>query len=312
MSKISEALDLIQPSRQPANQSDDGRDETAGNSIIAKLLIPIDDLDSSSANNRCLPIDWEALRNAYLIAPEEDEQLLASQYRDIKRPLIAHAFGRRATHVERGNLIMVTSSVAGEGKTFTSINLALSMARERDYSTLLVDADPAKPHISDILGASDEIGLLDVLDNPDIDLREAILPTDEKGLFVLPAGKPRPNATELLSSVAMDDIVEQLTGEAGRSLVVLDAPPLLQTSEAKVLSRIAGQIVLVVRAERTSREDVDAALSILNEDQAVNLLLNQARAARGKYQYGYGSGYRHPEQSTEPESKEDNRSEIFE
>jgi exopolysaccharide/PEP-CTERM locus tyrosine autokinase len=309
MSKISEALDLIQGPRQSA--SPDNVD-TAEANVIAKLASPANEQEPSFASNRTLHIDRAALRDAYLIPPEQDEQLIANQYRDIKRPLIAHAFGKRATQVERGNLIMVTSSIAGEGKTFTSINLAFSMARERDYTTLLVDADPVKPHISRIFGVENEIGLLDVLENPDLDVREAILPTDEKGLRILPAGKPRPSASELLSSEAMDDIVEMLCSTTDRQIVVLDAPPLLQTSEAKVLSRIAGQIVLVVRAEHTPREDVNAALSILNEDLAVNLLLNQGRFTSGKYQYGYGAGSHSSGQKSESEPNEEHRSEIFE
>lgn len=312
MSKISEALDLIQSPRQSASPSDPDDVQTSEASVIAKLAGPANEQEPGFACNRTLHIDREALRDACLIAPEHDEQLLANQYRDIKRPLIAHAFGKRATQVDRGNLIMVTSSIAGEGKTFTSINLALSLARERDYTTLLVDADPVKPHISRIFGIENDIGLLDVLENPDLDVREAILPTDEKGLRILPAGKPRPSASELLSSEAMDDVVELLCRTTDHQIVVLDAPPLLQTSEAKVLSRIAGQIVLVVRAEHTPREDVNAALSILNEDQAVNLLLNQARFTSGKYQYGYGAGFNSSAQKSEPEPKEEHKSEIFE
>lgn len=301
MSKISEALDLIQSS---------GQSEISETDVVAKLANPANAPEPGFSENRSLHIDFEALRDAGLVAPEYDERLMADQYRDIKRPLIAHAFGKRATQIENGNLIVVTSSIAGEGKTFTSINLALSMARERDYSTLLVDADPVKPHISNLFGVEHEIGLLDVLENDDLDVRDAILATDVNGLRVLPAGKPRPGATELLSSEAMDKIVEQLCRTTSHQLVVMDAPPLLQTSEAKVLARIGGQIILVVRAEHTPREDLNAALSILNEDQAVNLLLNRARFMSSKYQYGYGAGLHSSGQ--ESESKEEHRSEIFE
>lgn len=312
MSKISDALDLIQGSRRPDGPAENGQDETVEAKVIAELINAADDHKLFFADNPILNVDMQALREAYLVPPECDEQLLSNQYRDIKRPLVAHAFGKRATQIERGNLIMVTSSIAGEGKTFTSVNLALSMAQERDYFTLLVDADAAKPQLSDTLGLLDEPGLLDVLEDPDVDLRSAVRPTDIDRLYVLPSGRPRNNATELLSSDAMDRIVELLQHLASRHLVVLDAPPLLQTSEAKVLARIAGQILLVVRAEHTPREDVDAALSILNEDQAVNLLLNQARYTSGKFQYGYGAGYQPPGQKAKSEPEDETKSEIFE
>ena len=111
--------------------------------IIARLSSHAVDTHLQVAVGRRLEVDRRALRKAGLIAPEQDEQLLGNQYRDIKRPLIAHAFGKRATRVEAGNLIMVSSALSGDGKTFTSINLALSMAQERDHTVLLVDADVA-------------------------------------------------------------------------------------------------------------------------------------------------------------------------
>jgi len=317
MSKIQEALSKIQGAKRSGSSRRSGDGDTSETTVIARLVDRSVEDDSFVTSDRILHLDQEALRDAGLIAPEYHVQLLANQYRDIKRPLIAHAFGRRATQIERGNLIMVTSSIAGEGKTFTSINLALSMAQERDYSVLLVDADVAKPHISEMFGAGNEIGLLDVIENPGLDIRAAILPTDEHGLAVLPAGKPRPNAAELLASDAMDVVVEQLSAKASRRLVVLDSPPILQTSEAKVLSRLAGQIVLVVRAEYTARDALQAALSTFHEDQAVNLLLNQARYVTETYQYGYGYGNHSAEHRDAPrreqaiETENEDRKEIF-
>ena len=166
MSKIQKALGKIQGPITGARQRQSGEPDIDDSIIVAKLIDKGTDQDASSVSDKCLHVDSQALKNAGLIAPDYHEELLANQYRDIKRPLIAHAFGKRATTIERGNLIMVTSAVAGEGKTFTSINLALSMARERDHSVILVDADVAKPHTSEMFGARDEPGLLDVLENP--------------------------------------------------------------------------------------------------------------------------------------------------
>ena len=134
---------------------------------------------------RSIEIDWDALRAGGLLAPVTEDNLIARQLRDIKRPLIAHAFGKRATSVAEGNLIMVTSALAGEGKTFISFNLARSMAEERDHSVLLVDADVAKPHTSKLFGLPDAPGLLDVLEFPDVLLESVIVDTDTRGLSIL-------------------------------------------------------------------------------------------------------------------------------
>ncbi len=291
MSKIQKALGKIQGSRDKSETGSGATQLKDDSVIVAKLVERGSSEDSYTVSDKSLHVDSDALRSAGLIAPEYHEQLLANQYRDIKRPLIAHAFGKRATKIEDGNLIMVSSALAGEGKTFTSINLALSMAHERNHSVLLVDADVAKPHTSEMFGAPDEMGLLDALENPDIPIQSLILPTDVENLSVLPAGKPRINSTELLASTAMEDICTTLANLDEGQIVIFDSPPLLQTSEAKVLGSLAGQIVIVVRAEETSQDAVTGALSALDEGKAVNLVLNQVRQGFGDYQYGYGYGY---------------------
>ncbi len=291
MGKIQKALGKIRRTRLDASRDRDDRSDIDDSVIVAKLVDRGSKEETYDVSDKCLHVDNEALRKAGLIAPEYHEQLLANQYRDIKRPLIAHAFGKRATGIEWGNLIMVSSALSGEGKTFTSINLALSMAHERDHSVLLVDADVAKPHASEMFGAADELGLLDVLDEPEIPIQSLILPTDVENLSLLPAGRPRRHATELLASAAMEDVCDTLARLSGGQIVIFDSPPLLQTSEAKVLASLAGQIVIVVRAEKTSQDAVTGALSVLDEDKAVTLVLNQARAGLGEYQYGYGYGY---------------------
>jgi exopolysaccharide/PEP-CTERM locus tyrosine autokinase len=193
---------------------------------------------------------------------------------------------------------MVTSAMAGEGKTFTSINLALSMAQERDHEVLLVDADVAKPHVSEMFSVTNEMGLLDVLEDPEISVETLVLPTDVDGFRILPAGRARLHATELLASSAMEDVIETLAQLSKGQIVVFDSPPLLQTSEAKVLSSLAGQVVIVVRAEETAQDAVKMALTLLDDGQAVSLVLNQVRAGFGEYQYGSGYGYGNSKQST--------------
>ena len=288
MSKIQKALDKMQGAKTRSPQSRGERPSIDDSIVVAKLVDRGKKEATYDVSDICLHVDNEALRDAGLIAPEYHEQLLANQYRDIKRPLIAHAFGKRVTQIEGGNLIMVSSALPGEGKTFTSINLALSMAHEKDHFVLLVDADVANPHSSEMFGAADELGLLDVLEKPDIPVQSLILPTDVDNLSLLPAGKLRPHSTELLASAVMEDVCETLSRLSKGQIIIFDSPPLLQTSEAKVLAGLAGQVVIVVRAEETPQDAVAAALAVLDEGKAVNLVLNQARAGIGEYQYGYG------------------------
>jgi len=296
MSKIQEALSKIQATKSIAKRAAEGNPTDPSESVVLAKLVgngPVDSEESVGpigAGNRFLKVDRDALREAGLLAPEYHERLLADQYRDIKRPLIAHAFGKRATKIENGNLIMVTSALAGEGKTFTSINLALSMAREKDHTVILIDADVAKPHVSSLFGAVDEPGLLDALEDGNLELHKLLLPTDVQGMSFLPAGRPRHHSTELLASARMDELAANLRDEYPSSLVILDTPPLLQTSESKVLAAIAGQVVMVVRAETTSRDAVLNAVGMFSETKAVNLILNQVRNAKAEYQYGYGYG----------------------
>lgn len=240
-------------------------------------------------------VDWEALRESGVLAPLEDDEQIARQIRDIKRPLIAHAFGKRATSVENGNLIMVTSALAGEGKTFISFNLARSMAGERDHSVLLIDADVAKPHTSNLLGLQDAVGLLDLLEDGDERLETAILDTDVPGLSVLPAGKRRPHATELLASFRMEELANKLVSHDRNRIVLFDSPPLIQTSESKVLAEHVGQIVFVVCADKTPKGAVAEAAISLGEEKAVNFVLNKATTNTLTTRYGaygaYGSAY---------------------
>ena len=300
MSKIQKALSRIQAagaSTKPKPAAKKWKFEKPASSETVQVAQLVerdfdDDSDLSfSTNDKTLAVDQQVLRDEGLIAPDYHVNLLANQYRKIKRPLIGHAFGKRATKIENGNLIMVTSALSGEGKTFTAINLALSMAQERDHSVILVDADVAKPHVSDIFGVREEDGLLDLLEDDRTDVNSLIMPTDVDSLYVLPAGRPRPHSTELLASSRMDDVSELLGTITSEPIIIFDSPPLLQTSEAAVVASIVGQVVMIVRADHTSQDAVKSALSQLSDEQAVNLVLNQVRDGADDTQYGYGYGY---------------------
>jgi exopolysaccharide/PEP-CTERM locus tyrosine autokinase len=239
------------------------------------------------ASGKVVAVDRAMLREAGFLPEEGFERRMADQYRKIKRPIVTRALESATTGANQ--LLLVASALPGDGKTFTTINLSLSLSRERDLSVLLVDCDVAKPHVSQLFGVSEETGLLDALADTSLQPESLVIRTDVPFLSVLPAGRPRDGATELLASKRMAEVMAALVARDARRMVVLDSPPLLAASEARPLLDLAGQIVLVVRAGVTPQQAVHDALALLREGQSVGLVLNQGQLPFSETYYGYGS-----------------------
>lgn len=240
--------------------------------------------------SRRVEIDLQALAAMGIGVPGASRSQIADQYRVIKRPLIKNAMGKGASVIANGNLIMVTSALPGEGKTFTSINLALSIAAELDSSVLLVDADVARPSLMRMLGLpTDSPGLLDLVLDDSKDLSSVLLKTNVEKLSVLPSGTPHPRATELLASDAMVKLLEEISARYPDRIIVFDSPPLLITTESRVLATHMGQIVMVVQAGKTLQSDVKRALATIESCPVKLMLLNRSSSLfKGGYGYGYG------------------------
>lgn len=219
---------------------------------------------------------------------------IRGEYRRIKRPLLSNAFGKSASLVDQGNLIMVTSSVSGEGKTFTAVNLALAFAQERDHTVLLVDCDVTKQGVSRLLGIEQRRpDITDLLASENVQIEDALLKTDVPGLVVLPAGKPHEYITEMMASQRMKRLVNEFASRYTDRIVVFDAPPLLSTPESQVLATIVGQIVFVIEAGKTPYAIVRDALNMIPRDKATGLVLNKSESIsnRGGYYYNYYAPY---------------------
>jgi protein-tyrosine kinase len=215
---------------------------------------------------------------------------LLEDFRIIKRPLLQRAFGERAGD-KPGNLIMVTSSLPGEGKTYCAINLAMSIAMELDHTVLLVDADVARPSVLRTLGLPAQRGLMDILVDDKLDMADVMLRTNVDTLSILPAGTSTPRATELLASSTMSNLVNEIANRYPDRIVIFDSPPLLLTSESRVLASHMGQIVMVVEAQTTTQHAVKEALRQLEGCSNVNLIYNKTREFPGieeTYDYHYG------------------------
>ena len=209
------------------------------------------------------------------------------QYRKIKRPLLSNAFGKSSSLVENGNLILVTSSVPGEGKTYSSVNLALSIAQEKDNTVLLIDCDVAKQGVSRLLGIEKKEGLVDVLENDHLTIADVMLQTDLPNLRVLSAGKHDEYMAELLASQRMSDLVNEIAARYDDRVIIIDGPPLLATPQTPILAGLVGQIVFVVEAGKTSQSLVEDALELLPEDKAIGLVINKNEGLSGPHGYNY-------------------------
>ncbi len=241
------------------------------------------------ATSRHVELKLDALDASGIVTPSAPRTAVADQFRVIKRPLIANAMGKGAATLTHGNLIMITSAMAGEGKSFTSVNLAMSIAAELDHTVMLVDADVARPSILRMLGLPAGPGLLDVLEG-EAELPDVLLRTNVEKLTLLPSGTAHPKATELLASEAMRALLDDMATRYPDRIIIFDSPPLLLTTEARVLASHMGQIVMVVAAGTTPQAAVRQALDTIETCPVRLLVLNKARTDGMAYGYGYGYG----------------------
>lgn len=279
----------------PRGESDSVK-AAAAPGMALKSRRPVEGSGSETAralgtDSRLVEIDLARLAAAGFVTPDAPRSRIADEFRILKRPLIANAAGKGVAAAQNGNLIMVTSALPGEGKTFCSINLAISIALELDRSVLLVDADVAKPSLPALLGLPRGEGLLDILRDNSPDIGRVLLRTNIEKLSVLTSGKPQARATELVASDAMARLLAEMAGRYSDRIIIFDSPPLLVATEASVLATYMGQIVLIVQAERTSHKEVRHALSAIETCPVKLLVLNQVKTAvQSAYGYGYGYG----------------------
>lgn len=242
-------------------------------------------------STRRVELDLARMREQGMVTAASGRTRLLEDFRVIKRPLLQRAFAERKRGDKPANLIMITSSLPGEGKTYCAINLAMSIAMELDHTVLLVDADVARPSVLRTLGLPAHRGLMDVLLDDQIDMADVMLRTNVDTLSILPAGTSNPRATELLASSTMNTLLTEIANRYPDRVVIFDSPPLLLTSESRELASHMGQIVMVVEAQTTTQHAVKEALSQLKDCPNVNLIYNKTREFPGieeTYDYHYG------------------------
>ena len=243
-------------------------------------------------NNRKVKILDTLLEKNMLVPGSALDRTIWDDYRRVKRPLVSNASGRNKSLLERGNVILVTSSIPGEGKTYTSTNLALSISQEVDTTVLLIDGDVAKQGISRMLGLEKMSGMVDVLESNELSIGDVMLQTDVPNLTVVPAGMQNEYVAELLASKRMMALVNEMAERYSDRIIIIDGPPLLPTPQTQVLAGLVGQVVFVVEAGKTPQAIVEEALGLIPEEQATSMLLNKNEGlSRNGHYYGYYYGY---------------------
>lgn len=239
------------------------------------------------------PVDREHLREQGLIVPEGAVTGLLEEFRIVKRQILVQAADlRRQKAGPMAQRVLISSPHPGEGKTYCALNLALSIAAEKESEVLLVDADFAKPSILSALGMPGGPGLMDALMDESIDVADCVLGTDIPGLWVLPAGDTSNHDSEYLSSSRTARVLERLTEGTPQRIVIFDSPPALAASPAAELAKYVGQTVVIVRADSTGQGSLEDAISLLNACPNVQLLLNAAQFSPTGRRFGTYYGYK--------------------
>ena len=291
LERAGEVYDYI-PAIRTGDQRRSAQDDAAPRAEVRPVTLvtprPIETYDGPR-----VIVDRDKLREAGFIVPNGPVTGISEEFRIIKRQLLLAAKGSQKTApVRNGERILICSAHPDEGKTFCALNLALSIAAEKDNEVLLVDADFAKPSILSSLGLEGSKGLMDALADPELPVENCIIHTDIPGLAILPAGDQTNADTEYLASSRTEQVLNRLTQNNPHRIVIFDSPPALSASPASVLATHVGQVVMVVKADETTETALRDALSLMGGCEHIQLLLNGTKFSPtgrrfGSY-YGYG------------------------
>lgn len=261
-----------------------------GNQDLSFVETQVLNINTSRSFSNQVEVDLKKLDKEGFITPDTVNTVLSNTFRQLKRPLLNNMMGKGATVVDNGNLIIFTSSLAGEGKTFSAINMAMSIAMEKDKRVLLIDADVNKPTHHHIFGLKMQQGLTDLLMGRVNDVSKVIHKTNVPSLSLMFSGNKTPHATELFASKAMEDFVAELSRRYEDRVIIFDSAPLLLPTEASVLASQMGQVVLVIEAEKTRLESVNKSVRMLS-NSIVLMLLNKMRESSHQGSYGFTGNY---------------------
>jgi protein-tyrosine kinase len=247
-------------------------------------------VENTQLTNQNFEIDIADLESRGFVSLHSTRSQINEEYREIKRKLLSNAFGALSKTITNANIIMVTSARPSEGKTFTAINLALSIAAEKDKRVLLVDADVLKPNTLRTLGLKERRGLIEYLLGDVKEIGDVMFSSNIDKLRIIPAGRSHHLSTELLASKAMSDLITEFSTRYPDRVVIIDTPPIIGINESAVLANFAGQAVMVVEEGRSKLSDIQKAVARLNPNMAIGFVVN--KSLNSSEQTGY-YGYHH-------------------
>jgi protein-tyrosine kinase len=228
-------------------------------------------------STRTVTVDMDRLRRNRLMVAGSDEPL-GEAYKLLRTHIL------QRTKRESRNTLMVTGPLPNEGKTLTAINLALALAREVGQTVLLVDGDLRRPSVHRYLDLPSEPGLADYLTSGYPIAESLVHPDGLANLVVLPAGRPTTQSVELLSSPLMADLVRELKHFYPDRYVLFDLPPLVY-ADPLAFAPLVDDIILVVAAGSTPREEITRALETLQEFPVLGCVLNKIDPRGLPYNY---------------------------
>ncbi|QDG35645.1 tyrosine-protein kinase family protein [Alteromonas mediterranea] len=294
--KAAKQSDIAKGTLEDTQVSSQSEESEVSIEIPTSSNIPADKVvvDEKEFINKKSPLDeftinFERLDKNGHISLNGERKQINEEYREIKRKLLANAFGSLAKTLHNPNIIMVTSSRPSEGKTFTATNLAMSIASEQDKTVLLVDADVLKPNVLNTLGLERRKGLMEYLTGDVEDISDVLYPTNIDKLKIIPAGKSHHLSTELLASQKMHETVDEFANRYPDRIVIFDTPPLIGINESAILANFAGQAVVVVEEGKAKIGDIKMSVERLNPDMAIGFVVNKSvhNDTDGSGYYGY-------------------------
>jgi len=299
-------MDLVERLAQRINLNAEAREEPAPppaappHSVFERVpaepfITRLDDVRSTFTRERAsaelVELDLDDLAAKGFLTPDARHNLLAEEYRIIKRPLLRAAFSGARTENDRENIALVTSPRPGEGKTFSSINLAMSISSEPDYHVLLVDADVRQRGLTRALGMAHRKGLSEVLSTPEMSLADVIVRTNIPNLSVIPAGGGVKSPTEMFATARTRDLMAEMTERYSDRFIIVDSPPVLASSEPGVLAGYVGQVIMIAMAGETPKQAIADSLVLLDSTPRISFILNKVTLMAGSGRFGYYGYY---------------------
>ena len=281
MSRIEQALEKAAHLRNTTGSSAVKTREIGNTSVqTIRQHTPPPPMDGAELKKR--------IENPLLATLCDPHSVVSEEYRKLKS--VVAAFARQA---EFKNVIMVTSSVSSEGKSITSLNLAISLAQEFDHTVLLIDADLRKPSLQEYLGMKPGKGLSEYLSG-EVELSELLIKSGIGRLTLLPAGTPVRNPVELFSSQKLRDLLVEIKHRYHDRFIIIDTPPLLPFAEARSLGALVDGVLFVIREGVVTPANLQEAMKTIDSRKLIGTVFNEATQSslNGHYHYyGYGYGY---------------------